>query len=419
MFWFYALGLTALCCLTLRWAWFGNNTGSTNDRKQLNIQLRKEQLQELELRRATGELDDDNFNQLKLELDKRLLDDTDSTENSTTTKTPKWLFLALATFIVVSSLASYHYLGAHREQQLNQAYQQLFSEERPDTAEALALFNDLHQFGLPPERSRLDWLIMSAQGYMAIQHYRKAALVYDDILSVAGDAPYLLANAAQAHYLANDRRMTSTASTYLQRALAINPRQQNALGFAGMLAFEQTDYSAAVRHWQPLVDALPPAERENNVLIGALAEAKRRAAANGDNGSDTNIVSQQNSATPNNTDAAKPVSVSAHVALAPGVTAPANATVFIFARAVTGPPMPLAVKRLRLSDLPTTVTLSDSDAMSPQFALSSVSDVTIKARISMSGNAISQPGDIESNSVTIALGSDKLSADLIISTLLP
>ncbi len=75
--------------------------------------------------------------------------------------------------------------------------------------------------------------------------------------------------------------------------------------------------------------------------------------------------------------------------------------VFIYAKAASGPPIPLAVKRLTVSDLPVTIELSDADAMIPSMTLSSFEEIIIGARVSMSGNPVAQPGDlyIETGSV--------------------
>jgi cytochrome c-type biogenesis protein CcmH len=80
-----------------------------------------------------------------------------------------------------------------------------------------------------------------------------------------------------------------------------------------------------------------------------------------------------------------------------------NDTVFVYAKAASGPPMPLAVKRAKVGDLPIRVTLDDSMAMTPAMRLSSFPQVIVGARISKSGQATPQTGDLEGQSSPLAV----------------
>jgi len=97
-------------------------------------------------------------------------------------------------------------------------------------------------------------------------------------------------------------------------------------------------------------------------------------------------------------------SISGRVSLAPALAArvaPGD-TLFVFARAAEGPRMPLAIIKRAGADLPLSFTLDDSMAMAPQFKLSAFANVVVGARLSKSGNAMPQSGDLEGTSPPLA-----------------
>jgi cytochrome c-type biogenesis protein CcmH len=81
-----------------------------------------------------------------------------------------------------------------------------------------------------------------------------------------------------------------------------------------------------------------------------------------------------------------------------------NDTLFVFARAKTGPKMPLAILRLTAKDLPTTFSLDDDMAMTPTMKMSSFPEVVIGARITKSGQAVPASGDLEGFSQPVKIG---------------
>ena len=158
------------------------------------------------------------------------------------------------------------------------------------------------------------------------------------------------------------------------RALEIDPKNLKALALAGTAAFERKDYSSAVRYWERMLPLVPADSEDARSIQGSLAEAR----ALGGKSPPGNAVKGM-------------VRLSSKLAAA---AAPDDA-VFIFARAAEGPAMPLAVKRARVRDLPLEFSLDDSMAMAPGMNLSAHARVVVGARVSKSGLATPQPGDLQ------------------------
>jgi cytochrome c-type biogenesis protein CcmH len=247
---------------------------------------------------------------------------------------------------------------------------------------------------------------------------------------------------ANAEFLASDRKWTKAATDATDVALALKPDHPEALWLAGTQRFVKKDYAAAVRFWEKLLKVAPANFDHAHDLATSLVEARARrdgkdpaaalAAAGigvsrplpaagpslaGAPADDKAALARELHATLSAMGGAPPVAVNTapgkhvtgEVTLQPALRSQVarDATIFIFARADGGdkPAMPLAAKRYRVADLPIRFDLSDDDAMSPQFTLSSASRVVIVARISKTGDARAQAGDFEGTSHAVAVGS--------------
>ena len=102
------------------------------------------------------------------------------------------------------------------------------------------------------------------------------------------------------------------------------------------------------------------------------------------------------------------LAISGTVSIAPSLAGKGSATdtLFVFARETNGPPMPVAIMRATKKDLPFTFRLDDSNSMMPSRTLSSVAMVVIVARLSKSGQAMPQSGDLEGISQPVKPGTD-------------
>jgi cytochrome c-type biogenesis protein CcmH len=164
----------------------------------------------------------------------------------------------------------------------------------------------------------------------------------------------------------------------------LEPDNMNALWLGGMAKAQQGDAATAIKLWKKLAALLPPGSDSRKEIQDLLAkiESESPKAATQPEATQSAIVSS--------------VAIDVQVSLAPELKKSASPgdTVFIYAQALTGPKMPLAIVRKQVSDLPLTVSLNDTMAMMPNMKLSNFQNVKLLARISKSGNAVSQPGDL-------------------------
>jgi len=241
---------------------------------------------------------------------------------------------------------------------------------------------------------------MLARSYSTLQRFGDAAAAYEKAHRLVGDHADLLANYADALVMANDREFNDQAGNLLLKALELEPDHVKALWLAGHWKNRQGEYADAVRYWQRAAGQLPPDGKDAQVIAQQIRQARERLAPG--EVVEAPIPPQQTAA------AEKAITVS--VTLDPQVAAGAapEDTVFIFARAVSGPRMPLAIERRQVSDLPVMITLDDSTAMMPSMKLSNFDAVAVGARVSKSGTAMPQSGDLQGLVEPIAPDSGQL-----------
>ena len=235
------------------------------------------------------------------------------------------------------------------------------------------------------------WLLL-AQADMEMQQPEQARDAYDKVLKLKPDNTTAMVGWAQADSTARpDHHISDRGRALLERAVQLEPDNQRGLWLLGISDFQQGRFAEAASTWRTLQPMLQPG---SNV---AQAVAQQIALADARGGTPASASSA----------AASAPAVQVNVALAPALKAKlaAGDTLFVYARAENGPPMPLAVARLDASQLPATVTLTDAMSMLPSMKLSSVPRVVIGARISHSGNAMAQAGDLEGDGGTVDVDS--------------
>lgn len=255
--------------------------------------------------------------------------------------------------------------------------------------------------------AELDRSPQQAEGWRLLGRAYRAQGRLADAAAAAGraaallpDDPDALVEAAEARALArDDRHLDAQAIEWLDHALAVAPGHQRARWFRGIAHRQAGDPAAAAETWAPLlalVDATTAASLREQVDL-ARAEAGLPPLPE-----------------PAPTSPAAAIRVEVDVAPALAGRIPEGATLYVLARPVGGPPMPVAAERLPAASLPVTVTLDDSDSLMPTLRLSQAGAVEVVARLSASGDATAMPGDLESGPLRTGPGTSGAAVALTI-----
>ena len=241
----------------------------------------------------------------------------------------------------------------------------------------------------------IESLNLLATTYLINNQTQLAVLTLEDLISQGQTDPDTLIKTADAYAFVEQGNINLRAKQLLEIAMAKNPNHPQGLWLSGMSAVQDGDNGAAKEFWErllPLVENTP----QEAALKDILTELEDR----------QDFLFSHGSVTLNEKDILAKPEITIEVSLADSLrentpTISDQDTVFVFAQAVDGPPVPLAVKRLSVADLPTTVSLTEQDAMLPEATILQFSDIKISAKISKSGNPTIKEGDIESNAITL------------------
>ena len=338
------------------------------DRTALNVTLYQERLQELQTQHQRGVLDDAQLEAGRAEAARELLTDTEGVQRRSSVLGGKIPLLA-AILVPVLGVGLYMHWGALEP--LQQA-REMAAQQPQSIGEMTARLERAVQE--QPESAEA-WYFLG-RTYMAQDRATDAANAFEKAVGLAGRAPELLGQWAQALYFANGKQWNAQLQALTDEALKADEQEVTSLGLLGIAAYESQRYADAVRYWERLVAVLPEQDPSRAAIAGGIERARQQ-------------MGEGEQASAATEPAAKVHALEVSVSLAPEVQAQVQPddAVFIFARALSGPPMPLAVKRLKVSELPAQVSLSDVDAMMPELKLSRFEQVQLVARVSRAGNA--------------------------------
>lgn len=341
----------------------GRRQQQEEDRTALNVALYQERVAELAAQQAAGVLDEAQMAKGRDEAARELLADTEGAEPARQGHLGKALPLLAAVLVPALALGLYLHFGAADKVELTQEF-----AAAPKTMDEMTTRLERAVEAQPDSAEGLYFL---GRAYMAQQRPADAARAYERAVALAGRQPELLGQWAQALYFAADKQWSPQVQALTDEALKADPNEVTSLGLRGIAAFEGEHYQEAIDYWNRLLAQLPEGDASRAALQGGIDRAAERLGGAGGT----------------KAQATSPARLKVRVELAAALKdkVKPDDTVFIFARASNGPPMPLAAKRVTVAQLPLEVELSDADAMLPQMKLSQFAEVQLVARVSRAG----------------------------------
>lgn len=365
-----------------------------------NVAIFQRRLASLEAARDRGDIDDARYQEDRLELERSLLEDTVvETRRPLKSASAGRLMVPLVMVAVVgASTFWYQQYGAEGDLTLYAIQQEV--RQHPDGS--LSMFTE--RMEAEAERQPNNPNVWSALFpiYRDTGQTDKAVDALERLLDIDGRIPPLLAQMAQLQFFLAERQLTPEVQALVDETLALDPRQPTVLGMLGIHAFDSGDYETAIDHWRRAL-----ANIENPETASSLRDGIR-------------VAQERMGVVPESADAEAAqsqgirVNVSLDAELEGSVSD--DATVFITARDMDGELPPLAVIRAQVAELPMTVVLDDTAAMSADAQISQVREARLMVRVSPSGQATPQPGDLfgDLESVTVGPISDDEAAEVVI-----
>ena len=350
------------------------------DLDQRNIQIAQHRLAELKENLRSGGLSQSQYDEQLADLEQALSDDLDIQSNVSPVSTQsRWIIYVLV--IATPLLAGTLYLSLGNYQAVSHSAEMAIDTDAIKMAEINKMVSGLAEKLKNHPDDAQGWLMLG-RSYHVLEQHTQAIEAFAHAYKLLGDQPEILLLYADALGYVNERNLTGKPSELIFKALALEPDNMKALWLGGMAKAQQGDAATATTLWKKLEILLPPGSEYQQEIQSLLAKLEREMpSVNAHPEPTTNISSG---------------SITVQVSLAPELikSAAATDTVFVYAQALSGPKMPLAIVRKQVSDLPITVSLNDTMAMMPNMKLSNFSEVKLLARVSKSGNAMSQAGDL-------------------------
>jgi cytochrome c-type biogenesis protein CcmH len=369
--------------------------------KDSNLGLYDDKLAELEADLGEGRIDHEQYQSARQEIDRELLHDIPEASRDTASihyaaqlKRHPGLAVLISVFMPMVALLVYMQLGMHASSGMQHAAQQAQTQQtqtqKTSTPSVEEMTRQLAERIQQQGGSQEEWAMLG-RAYKHLGQYVLSAEAFEQAVKLNPNAQLMLEQ-AESIALANNQRFTPEATALVMRALEMEPDNVNVLWFAGVAEFQAGNYRNSIEHLSRLTaEAKQDPDIDRSIRL-YIDKARNELIAAGE---DVPATDEIMGASAPASAASSGASLQVKVDISDNVRSqfsPGDA-VFIYAKAAAGPKMPLAVQRLTLEQLPTTVTLDDSMAMMEGMNMSAFGSVVVSARVTTSGSAIAQAGD--------------------------
>jgi cytochrome c-type biogenesis protein CcmH len=358
----------------------------------IDLDVLRDQKRELDADVMAGYLSADGAQAALHELEAEALVQADKAAPATVAKPPRrWLWIAaLAVTLPAGALFVYLLTGTPEAVLMDRAMVGGAGHAMDEAGLRKGIATIKERLATQPQDAEA-WMMLG-RSHVALKEYTEGAAAYARASALLPREPALLADWGEAIALSRGFKLAGEPEQLALRALALDPNQPKALAIAASAAGERGDAKAAAAYWRRLAALFPQGSPEGQQIeaLAAKLEAEAKPGA-------TAKAAPQKAAAE---------AIRGRVSLAPALAAKVapTDTLFIVARSDDGTPMPLAVIRGTAGELPRDFVLDDSQAMSPARKLSQAAGVRLEARVSKSGDARAQPGDLRGASVTVKPG---------------
>jgi cytochrome c-type biogenesis protein CcmH len=392
----------------------------TNEQEK-TLPVYRQQFSELEQDLTNGLLTDEQYQTARHELERRVLEETGSIETSSMTSgglvNLRFVALSVAMIIPAASGVLYWTLGnpaAMTHPTASSMSAQSGAGDERQMMEGLNTLMERLKKKLEQNPNDATGWAMLARSYMAMERYADAVPAFDKAFKLNPNDADMLADYADALGIHQGRKLEGKPETMIEKALKVDPNHVKALMLAGTMAYNRKDFALAVKDWERARTNLPQdSDPEfSEQITAAIGDAKQRMGG-------APLMAATNAPRPSSAMPADhpPVkkagasrAITGKVVLGPSMAGKGSLpdTLFVFAKDVAGPPMPVSIVRASKNDLPFTFRLDDSTSPMPSRKLSDIETVVIVARLSKSGQAMPGSGDLEGMSQPIKPGTENI-----------